>query len=302
MTERVIQFGKSVTLRGTVTEAAPSAGAVPVACLLLNAGLVHRVGPNRLHVRLARAFAEAGYTSLRFDLSGRGDSDTRSDGLPYIESSLAEIREAMDYLQASRGATRFVLMGICSGAANAFHAALVDARVAGAVMIDTYAYPTRGYRLRYYGRRLLSASSWWNTLTGRNALGRRLRGRTGADEPQDEDLENPFGNAVVPPREAAAQALRTVLDRGTRLLYLFTGSTGAFNYPGQFRDAFPEVSLGDRVTVLYFPDADHTFTRLHNQQRLVATILRWLTATWPGSPAVVVGEPPAAALAHETRS
>ena len=83
----------------------------------------------------------------------------------------------MDYLQAARGIDRFVLMGICSGAVNALQAAMADARVAGAVVIDAPAYPTRGYYLRYYLKRLASAESWRNTLTARNALGRKLLGK-----------------------------------------------------------------------------------------------------------------------------
>src|SRR5262249_27402146 len=42
--------------------------------LFLNAGAVHRVGPNRMYVDLARSWAEHGLTSLRLDLSGLGDS------------------------------------------------------------------------------------------------------------------------------------------------------------------------------------------------------------------------------------
>src|SRR5262249_32019788 len=54
----------------------PAGGGDPTRPLILflNAGAVHRVGPNRMYVTLARAFAERGLTSARIDLGGLGDS------------------------------------------------------------------------------------------------------------------------------------------------------------------------------------------------------------------------------------
>ena len=42
--------------------------------VFLSAGLLHRVGPHGLHVRLARELAQMGFSSLRVDLAGTGDS------------------------------------------------------------------------------------------------------------------------------------------------------------------------------------------------------------------------------------
>ena len=42
--------------------------------LFLNAGVIDHVGPAGLWVRLGRSWAEAGFTAIRLDLSGNGDS------------------------------------------------------------------------------------------------------------------------------------------------------------------------------------------------------------------------------------
>ena len=66
--------------------------------------MVHRVGPNRLY-RPARAeeeLASAGHVVMRFDFSGRGDSDVRTDGMSFLASTVEEVRDAMDYLAESR--------------------------------------------------------------------------------------------------------------------------------------------------------------------------------------------------------
>jgi pimeloyl-ACP methyl ester carboxylesterase len=185
MKERTVLIGEDPALVGIVTEPG-SASDVECrpACLLLNAGLVHRVGPNRLHVRLARELAAAGFRACRFDLSGRGDSEVRRDGLPFLESSVAEIRTVMDYL-GKTGSRRFVLMGICSGAVNALQLAAVDPRVAGCVAIDGPAYPTRRYYLEEHvcrperDRPLAARGRGAGGTCGRGRIRQSVRGSEG---------------------------------------------------------------------------------------------------------------------------
>ena len=73
MKEHAIVFGREATSVGIVTEPAakhtsPSLPAV----VILNSGVIHRVGPNRIYVALARDLAALGFPVLRFDLSGIG--------------------------------------------------------------------------------------------------------------------------------------------------------------------------------------------------------------------------------------
>ena len=104
------------------------------AVVILNAGVIHRVGPNRLWVRLAREFAALGLTTLRFDLSGIGDSEPQRDSISLAESTMRDIDTAMDYLNKSQGIDRFIFVGLCSGACDAFFAACRDPRISGATL------------------------------------------------------------------------------------------------------------------------------------------------------------------------
>lgn len=282
--ERPVEFGRDVQLMGVVSAPStpPLTSELP-GCVLLNAGLVHRVGPNRMNVRLGRRLAEAGYQTLRFDLSGRGDSDVRRDSLSFLESSLVETSAAMDFMQATRNCNRFVLLGLCSGAINAFQVAAADPRVIGAVLIDAPAFTTPGYHLRYYLGRIGNLESWRNTLLGRNALGRRLRGNLKRGQPvQNGDFGNPFeGNVSMPPKAEVAATIGRVLERGARFLFIFSASARTYNYRNQLRDTFPTLMRGGAIRVEHYPDADHTFTRLYNQRRLEETILNWVISTWP---------------------
>ena len=112
MRERSIFLGSDSRMTGIITspdDAQPGAG-LP-AILLLNAGLIHHVGPNRMYVDLARRLANHGFTSIRFDMTGIGDSDRADMELPYVEQTVADIREAMDGLEEELGVQDFVLMG-----------------------------------------------------------------------------------------------------------------------------------------------------------------------------------------------
>jgi pimeloyl-ACP methyl ester carboxylesterase len=259
---------------------------------MLNAGLIHRAGPNRLYVRIARALAAAGYPALRFDLSGRGDSDVRRDGSSFLHSSVAEARAVMDFVQKTTGFDRFVLMGICSGAINSLQTTVADQRVVGAIALDGPAYPTLGYHLRRIARRALRIDSWWRTIIGKNRLGRRLRGDF-SPEPADVNqmILDMYGqNRQMPPKSEAAATLHGVLARGARLFFIFSGSWGLYNYQDQFRHAFPQLMSTGNIRVEYVKDADHTFTELPNQARLVALIGEWFQRTFPARGGVATSE------------
>ena len=75
MRERAVRFGKTAKLVGIVAEPNPTeqSGTDKPAVLMLNSGILHRVGACRLHVKLARSLASEGHTVLRFDFSGIGD-------------------------------------------------------------------------------------------------------------------------------------------------------------------------------------------------------------------------------------
>ena len=62
MKEEAQLFGKTNSLVGIITDPEPTEqGENRPGILLLNAGKVHRAGPNRLYVKMARQFAEMGF-------------------------------------------------------------------------------------------------------------------------------------------------------------------------------------------------------------------------------------------------
>ena len=135
--ENVYTFGPDKSLVAAVTEPVRGAGenAAPV-IVILNTGIIHRVGHQRKFVTLARELAARGYIVVRFDFGGIGDSERRGDNLPALEGCLDDIRVILDWLEASRGHRRSILLGLCSGADHAIIYAGSDPRVVGAGLLD----------------------------------------------------------------------------------------------------------------------------------------------------------------------
>ena len=119
MNELACQFGEHRRLAGRLTE--PPAPEPRTACVLVNAGLVPKLGPFRLYVELARRHAQDGVVTLRFDLGGIGDSQPGLPGLPLRERGVLGGRALLDAVHErrsgrsrssiGRGVRRFVPVG-----------------------------------------------------------------------------------------------------------------------------------------------------------------------------------------------
>ena len=212
---------------------------------MANVGLNHRVGPNRSWVECARALAAAGFASLRFDLSGLGDSEPRSDARTEAERAVVDLQEALDFMVAGGLAKHFVLVGNCSGIDSLHTVSLRDPRVVGAVHIDGYAYRNFGFRWRWVPLRWLQSNRW------------RRRLRFGGEYRSSQVVrpDRAIWKRDIPSREQFGRDLETLLTRGVRLLLVYTGGLGgSYNHGSQFYECFGH--RGD-VDVEYRPRADH---------------------------------------------
>ncbi len=108
------------------------------AVVFLNSGGVYHIGWARMFVDMARQLAGSGVASLRMDLRGVGDSlsPAGANRAPLFDASLREdVEAAVDWL-FERGITDISLFGACSGAYQAFHAAIQDRRVKKIALVN----------------------------------------------------------------------------------------------------------------------------------------------------------------------
>ncbi|AKJ29875.1 serine aminopeptidase domain-containing protein [Caldimonas brevitalea] len=282
MKEETLVFGPERNLVGTFTHPAADVPARDdLMVLLSNAGVIPRIGPHRINVKLARQFASLGLPTLRFDTNGLGDSARSSSTLPVAEQFVADTRSAMDAAEARFGRRHFLMVGMCSGADIAHLTALEDVRLKGIVMFDSYVYPTR-------------KTAWlrrWHLLRNAGVLGavgkvlvRALRllwprraGSSAAGAPRPSAAVGIFGRSSVPSRDEFAERLKRLVERQVQLHFIFSGGEpGAYNYHRQFHDTFGRYGLVDRVGYEFLRECDHVLTLPQAQDLFIRTVMQWL--------------------------
>lgn len=280
--ERPVLFGPNDALMGILSLPKPASAASPkVAVLTFNAGVMPRIGMHRINVKVARAMSERGVPTLRFDLAGRGDSRTAAPGNGHRYQGSQDIFDAMDCVQRELGISRFILIGFCSGAIDAFRAAETDKRVAGLLLFDGHWHRTIWTKpMRHWCR--FRTTGFVGAV---KAAIRRIRGTT------DMSGGAAIGNAGwsgQPPKEEFAASLEEMVSRGVAVFILYSElmiKEGFYTYKAQFGHAFRGRSFVDVVRVKLRPDFDHTLSSLHSQREFVAMVGVWISGL-PSEPRV----------------
>ena len=282
MKEHVLLFGKTRSLVGLLTEPDPSHKQSDVpAMLILNAGLLHRVGPNCLYVKLARCLAQHGFPVLRFDFSGIGDSLVDNSAISFAERALYEAREAMTLLTDKMKIQNFVPIGICTGADVAFALAVHDNRVVGAVSIngslqdsdiDQETSRQIGTRIqfRYYRKQLFNPKSWSRFVTGKSNLWAILASTVNVLRPREHTTKKP---------SASIENMKTMgdlHDRGVNLLAIFSEGSSAWDLANfAFGGDAKKLTKFKNIQLEYVQRCDHVFTPLWSQDRLLHVVHQW---------------------------
>jgi pimeloyl-ACP methyl ester carboxylesterase len=257
------------------------------AILMLNVGTNHRVGPNRLYVKMARSWAARGYGVLRFDLAGIGDSRTAagysSDRL-YSKGSTMDVQSAIDCL-ARHGYKRFVVMGLCSGAYVAFQTAMADARVSGQILMNPRRLEWKegetlqsamqiSYKSTYYYKRALLDLSVYRRLLRNEIDVRGIAGRIGVliHARIQRAVSRLLRNA--PNEDDVLANIRQLSAKGTDTLMIIGAEDDGLDYI-----EFQLGSKGSRMRgdphfkMAFVEGSDHTFSN-SDSQNLVINIVQ----------------------------
>jgi hypothetical protein len=267
--DRACAFGPNRNLIGILGEPSVAAAAADrPAVVLLNAGLLHRVGPFGLYVEICRRLTEAGFFTFRFDPTGLGDSAASADSRPIDEREQQDVVIAMDYLAATKGCREFVLAGLCSGADNAYHVALRDRRVVGMIWLDGFANRSLGYYLRHYLPRFVSGRTWMRLM---RRTAKRIRSSMG-------QAIEPMALREFPEKEMLKRGLRTLADAGVRMLLIYTGGVRKYyNHPDQLQRTLGRLGVEGQVIEEFYPDFDHVYTLMEDREKIIDRIGQWVT-------------------------
>ena len=312
--EMPLKFGPDQSLFGILTEPAESSAPdwrSETGLLLLNVGGHHRIGPNRIYVTMARAWAAAGHRVFRIDLAGIGDSGSEAGSSPislYEKDSTPEVRAAIVCLVA-RGCKKIVAMGVCSGGFVAFQTALVDARVTGLILmnprlLEYQVNPAAGtlhaamqtyYKsTHYYRSALLNLDVYRRILRGEvdvTGISKRFKVVIQARVKQTlKGLLQPGQNDC-----GLLGKLKQLCARGTDTLLIMAAEDDGRDYIDfHFGTRASRMHDSPNFRVSLVEDADHTFSRSHSRRFVIATVLEHLEKRASGEGPGVIS--PAAAL------
>lgn len=263
-------------LLGIITE---SGETTDIGVVIVVGGPQYRIGSHRQFVLLARALGHSGYSCLRFDHRGIGDSegDTRS-----FEQLDADIGSAINALFAHvPSVNRVVLWGLCDAASAIllYWQANRDPRIASMVLLNPWVRAEQTLaqtRVRhYYGQRLLQGDFWRKLLSG--GLELRNSAKEFLDQVKSafivkratQEHSDPFQNKVRQALEAFPGELLVVLSGEDYTAKEFSIWLG---------QQFPKQSgkAAQQFDVEHVPGADHTFSSMQHQRELEAMTVNWL--------------------------
>ena len=267
--EEPLQLGDGGRLFAIATEPAARDPARPI-FVFLSAGLLHRVGPSRVHVTVARALAAQGFSSLRVDLSGKGDSPGRGS-MPNRQSVAADFDDIRAGLRSRYDDYALVLAGLCSGADNAIRLCLTEPRVQGLLLLDPICFPDAGFRARNLGAKWLDPRRYLRSAV------RRVRGEGPTERGRPNEPEgDPVMLRDLPTEDQVREAFSCIRDRGGRVLSIFTQyALSYYNSAGQLRSVLNVDGYAGFSTELFWPDVEHTYKLAVQRDRLRAQVLAW---------------------------
>ncbi|HEY4338400.1 MAG TPA: alpha/beta fold hydrolase, partial [Steroidobacteraceae bacterium] len=279
----------SQTLFGVVTEPVNQADGKAPLILLLNSGAVHHIGPNRLHVLLARRWAADGAIVLRMDLSGLGDSDAHPDGPEndvYTTHASEDIHAAIRHMRTRNAVGDCHAMGLCSGAYHSFKFAVSSKELKSVVAINPLTFSWKaGMTLTFpehriaadamrYRKNAFQWASWKKLLSGGvdihelvQVLLRRTFGviRNG--------MRNTARWMRIPMSDDLGSELQRLAKQHTDLLFVFAeGDPGLDLLRGGSGSVYDRLLRRGLLRVSMVEGADHTFTPYWSRERLIAIL------------------------------
>lgn len=255
--------------------------------VIVAGGPQYRVGAHRQFLSLAKVLATEGYTVLRFDLRGMGDS---SGGYLGFENSHADISCAIDHLVENEPQVReIVLFGECESASGALFYGYSDRRVKGLILINPWVRTPEGRAKviirHYYVQRLFSGSFWRKVLGGQYRpldslqsfglmLGRVLRGWYGSARARNAAEADDTYGLPLPVRTAAGFKR---FD-GRKLIVVSGNDYIAREFDVIVKSSASWKGLMDSENVqrLDVPEADHSFSEPSAKARVQQAVLRWM--------------------------
>jgi exosortase A-associated hydrolase 1 len=263
-----------------------------VGLIMLAAGAQYRLGPHRQQVLVARALAEHGIPTLRYDASGMADSDG-----PYRDFEMGpDIDAAVAALLANvPGLRHVVLWGICGSASAILMHEGLGLEVSGMILVNPWVRSekdqSRAYLKHYYLNRLTEADFWRKVYSGRLDVGSALssfagtvisvfRSRRGApvDASRAAGASKDIGTAARTLEERMADGLE--LFKGRVLLLMSEQDLTARKFDEFTRSSkrWRRLMKSSAIERRDLRGSDHTFSQPQWREQVIDCMADWVNA------------------------
>jgi pimeloyl-ACP methyl ester carboxylesterase len=309
--EECVEFpnaGGSI-LRGILHRSDP-ANDNKTALICLNTGLNDMVGWHRIQVKLSRFLADAGYTVLRFDDTGIGDSEGEEISEKSIVKIFASIESGMfapnadaavDYMDRAFSHYRLVYLGFCGGALTALHSAAHNRQIAGIIDIggpvtlssSEYLQKKDPWEVKHnitkYGAKFFNLGPWVRFFTGRGEyrnvfrniafyLKHRIKGEYRESSAQSDTEEAKNLNTRF------FQSFHTYIQSRRPILFYFADTDSAtWEFKKYFLQKYEsrKVLPDPLVTFIEVEKTNHIFSTTESQERMKHDLYAWLERALP---------------------
>ena len=304
ISERLVPISQEPNLFGILSEPNIAPAEDLPLIVLTNAGSAYRVGPNRLHVMLARHLAARGFRSLHsicaaWETASRPTSRRRTSPMQRPRFATCTSRCTMPSRTWAQGAC--VFMGLCSGAYVAFQAAarFADPALVESVLINPLTFfwkdgmtqetaPNREIKRQHYYWRLGAAEQLVAAADRQNPTRHRRRrqvahgtllaaaggngcgGVSGEPAPRAGELGHPTVDDLAADLERVAGAGRHLA------CFLSESDPGYRILMHQAQKKATSLRQAGKLDVSFIRDADHTFTASRRRRELIQLIVAHL--------------------------
>lgn len=267
-----LQNRRGGTLVG-VHHHAPNAKAT---IILLHGWSGTRSGPHQMLTRAARHFAGTGFSCLRFDFAGRGDSDGDT-----LLATLATMRDdARDVFRLARQQSDAPLwvLGLCSGCEIAL--ASVEPDLRGAILWSAPVFAAlpdeaghgekRAANLKRYAQKLLRPSTYLKILRGQVDTRGVQSAMAGAGGAAHKNRESNAPGQLPP--GFRAQSLKEWADFRGQIFQIYGGADPIESAARAFYARHsPPIARSHTVE-----GANHSFYGLNWEREVIETTAKWL--------------------------
>lgn len=307
--ERLFHRIGNLELFGVLSEPTKPSEEKPT-IVILNAGSTQHVGPGRLHVELARHLAAHGFSSLRLDIRGLGESAgaNDADNSPYPATVFHDVEATFEELRTHFGVKHFVLLGLCSGAYAAFQSAaqLADPSLVESILINPLTFYWRDGMLLDSASverdikehasiaRATNLSKLWKFLLGKTQIShfgalrlvlcrvQHYLKQVVAEKSEVKEWQ-PIAIPSHPKEENLSDDLQRIRASGRSLaMFLAEGDPGYTIMDFHAHSQMKKMQRAGRLYISSIASGDHTFSRRAPREKLFATIIGYLRKRYSG--------------------